>query len=77
MEKLPPCPACSSVYTYEMDEQLVCPECSFEWTPESDNEESLEVKDANGNLLADGDSVVVIKNLPVKGSSQPIKPAPK
>ena len=75
MEKMPPCPACSSVYTYEMGGKFVCPECGFEWTAEvmEDTETGLIVKDANGNLLADGDSVVVIKNLPVKGSSQPIK----
>ncbi len=79
MENLPPCPACNSIYTYEMEEKLVCPECSFEWTAASAEEaaDGLVVKDANGNVLADGDSVVVIKNLPVKGSSQPIKAGTK
>lgn len=78
MENLPPCPACDSVYTYEMEDKMVCPECSFEWLAKSTEEEpGLVVKDANGNLLADGDSVVVIKNLPVKGSSQPVKAGTK
>ncbi|WP_143961103.1 zinc ribbon domain-containing protein YjdM [Litoribacter populi] len=75
MEKIPPCPACQSLYAYEMDNKLVCPECAFEWVSkaESEAETGLVVKDSNGNLLADGDSVVVIKNLPVKGSPTPIK----
>jgi len=78
MKNMPPCPACSSVYTYEMDNKLVCPECGFEWTDDiAEDTETLVVKDSNGNLLADGDSVVVIKNLPVKGSSQPIKAGTK
>lgn len=79
MENLPPCPACHSIYTYEMDAKFVCPECGFEWTPETTEETTtgLIVKDSNGNVLVDGDSVVVIKNLPVKGSSQPIKAGTK
>ena len=78
MKNMPPCPACSSVYTYEMDNKLVCPECGFEWTDDiAEDTETLVVKDSNGNLLADGDSVVVMKNLPVKGSSQPIKAGTK
>lgn len=79
MENIPPCPACHSIYSYEMEEKLVCPECSFEWTAEPlvEEEPGLVVKDANGNLLADGDSVVVVKNLPVKGSPQPVKAGTK
>jgi protein PhnA len=79
MENMPPCPACQSIYTYEMEDKLVCPECSFEWTADSIAviDTGLTVKDANGNLLADGDSVIVIKNLPVKGASQPIKAGTK
>lgn len=79
MENMPPCPSCSSVYAYEMDDKLVCPECSFEWIPEpvEETEVGLIVKDSNGNLLSDGDSVVVIKSLPIKGSSQPIKAGTK
>ena len=74
MDKLPNCPKCQSEYTYEMPPLLVCPECAHEWNP---NEETLEdglvVKDAHGQKLSDGDSVVVIKDLPVKGASKKIK----
>ncbi|MDF2157680.1 zinc ribbon domain-containing protein YjdM [Algoriphagus sp. CAU 1675] len=81
MEKLPPCPACNSPYTYEMDEKLVCPECGFEWVAESENEETAEegliVKDSNGAILQDGDAVVIIKDLPVKGAPKPIKAGTK
>ena len=70
MTELSPCPKCKSTYTYEMDSLLVCPECGHEWSPEEENtttNHQFIVKDANGNILQDGDSVVVIKNLPVKG----------
>jgi len=79
MENLPPCPACSSIYTYEMEDKFVCPECSFEWKAEAIEvtDSGIEVKDANGNILVDGDSVVVIKNLPVKGAAHPIKAGTK
>ena len=61
-EQLPPCPKCSSVYTYELDPLLVCPECAHEWTPEVEEAEvELVVKDAVGNVLQDGDSVTIIK----------------
>lgn len=79
MSQLPPCPVCNSAYTYEMNELLVCPECGHEWavTVEDEVPGVFVVKDANGNLLADGDSVVTIKTLPVKGSSQSIKAGTK
>lgn len=79
MSQLPPCTQCKSTYTYEMDELLACPECGHEWNPDDNTEEShtLIVKDSNGNMLADGDSVVTIKNLPVKGSSQTLKAGTK
>ncbi len=73
----PPCPNCKSEYTYPMDSLLVCPECGHEWNPEEEQETGLVVKDANGNVLKDGDSVVVIKNLPVKGAPKPIKAGTK
>ncbi|WP_342564300.1 zinc ribbon domain-containing protein YjdM [Paenibacillus sp. FSL R7-0345] len=76
MNELPNCPQCSSVYTYEDGTQLVCPECGHEWTAgaESGNSEDVKVvKDANGNVLNDGDSVTVIKDLKVKGSSSVLK----
>ncbi len=66
------CPSCESPYGYPLNEKWVCPECAFEWenTPA---EEGLLVFDANGNRLADGDSIVVIKDLPVKGAPKPVK----
>ncbi len=79
MAELAPCPECKSTYTYEMDNLLVCPECGYEWNPEDSGDVAgaAVVKDSNGNILSDGDSVIVIKNLPVKGSSQNIKAGTK
>ncbi len=77
MENLPNCPKCGSEYTYEDGSLLICPECGYEWSQEDVASESEEdqfiVKDANGNQLQDGDSVTVIKDLKVKGSSSGIK----
>lgn len=74
MIALHPCPSCNSPCAYEMDDKLVSPECAFEWTPEVEQKPAgLVVKDANGNILADGDAVVVIKDLPVKGAPKPLK----
>lgn len=72
MEKLPNCPKCNSEYVYDDGSLLVCPECAFEWNPEILAEESA-IKDVNGNILQDGDSVIVVKDLKVKGSSSSIK----
>lgn len=73
-DQLPPCPKCSSQYTYELEPLLVCPECAHEWTPEvEDVEIERVVKDAVGNVLQDGDTVTIIKDLKVKGSSAAIK----
>lgn len=76
MSSLPKCPKCSSEYTYEDGEMLICPECSHEW-PKSATAEAAEqvrvVRDANGNELKDGDTVTVIKDLKVKGSSSVVK----
>ncbi|MCP9749670.1 zinc ribbon domain-containing protein YjdM [Ferruginibacter sp. HRS2-29] len=79
MNLLPPCPLCKSTYTYEMDELLVCPECGHEWSLQTEvaEEEGFVVKDANGHILANGDTVITIKNLPVKGASQSIKAGTK
>lgn len=78
MSEFEPCPQCKSVYAYQMDHLLVCPECGHEWNPEEQAAETaFVVKDCNGNVLQDGDSVVTIKNLPVKGSSQSIKAGTK
>jgi len=75
VQQLPACPKCSSEYTWQEGEQLNCPECGHEWSVSgaAAEEEGLVVRDANGNLLADGDSVTVIKDLKVKGSSTPLK----
>ena len=76
MDKLPKCPKCNSEYTYEDGSLFVCPECAHEWTSQSEMENSEDnkvIKDANGNALNDGDSVTVIKDLKVKGSSLVIK----
>jgi len=73
---LPPCPHCHSTYTYEDRELLICPECSHEWQLESGkktSEQIASVKDANGNLLFEGDSATLIKDLKVKGSSNVLK----
>ncbi len=73
---LPNCPKCGSEYTYEDGFMLVCPECAHEWSPNEEqevDEDILVVKDANGNLLQDGDTVSIIKDLKVKGSSSVLK----
>lgn len=72
------CPKCECEYTYEVNGIYNCPECFYEWNPSDiDIEERLVVKDNNGNLLKDGDSVTVIKDLKVKGASNPIKQGTK
>ncbi len=76
MNELPPCPQCACEFTYELGALLVCPECAHEWAdaPHEDGEGAFPVvKDAVGNTLADGDTVTIIKDLKVKGSSNPIK----
>ena len=73
------CPICQSPYGYSMgDEMYACPVCSHEWNPSEEMEEDVnKVLDSNGNELKDGDSVVIIKNLPVKGAPKPIKAGTK
>ncbi len=76
MSDVPNCPKCQSEYTYEDRGVWICPECAHEWSvgAEADaNEEEKVVKDANGNVLQDGDTVTVIKDLKVKGSSLVVK----
>jgi protein PhnA len=74
---LPPCPECSSDLTYEMGPLLVCPMCAHEWTAATDSEDDEPaermIRDAVGNVLVDGDTVTVIKDLKVKGASSSIK----
>ncbi|MCQ4087911.1 zinc ribbon domain-containing protein YjdM [Saccharibacillus sp. JS10] len=77
MNELPNCPVCNSPYTYEDGNMWVCPECAHEWTANSENDNEAQdekvVRDSNGNVLQDGDSVTVIKDLKVKGSSSVLK----
>ncbi len=79
MKTLPNCPKCGSEYTYEDGNLMVCPECGYEWNPELLAEENAEkvFKDTNGNVLVDGDTVSVIKDLKVKGSSLVVKKGTK
>lgn len=75
MTNLPNCPKCNSEYTYEDGTLFICPECGHEWMA-TDGEQNIDkaiVKDANGNTLTDGDTVTVIKDLKVKGSSSVLK----
>jgi protein PhnA len=69
-DSLPPCPKCASEYTYEMGDLIVCPECAYEWSPAEAAEaaEAAAIKDSNGNVLTDGDDVVVVKDVRVKGA---------
>jgi protein PhnA len=73
--ELPNCPQCKSEYAYEDGNLLVCPECAHEWSTEVANSDGDEksIRDSNGNVLADGDTVSVIKDLKVKGSSSVVK----
>lgn len=76
MTNLPNCPKCNSEYTYEDGILLVCPECAHEWTLETEAEEVEQAKvyrDVNGNVLVDGDTVTVIKDLKVKGNALVVK----
>ena len=71
---LPNCPKCNSEYAYQDGDLMICPECAYEWKEDdSQTEEVVIIKDANGNVLTDGDTVTLIKELKVKGSSSAIK----
>lgn len=75
---LPNCPSCNSEYTYEDRGLMVCSLCAHEWNPEAQAEaRQEEIKDAHGNVLRDGDTVIVIKDLKVKGSSSALKKGTK
>lgn len=84
MTTLPACPQCSSALTYQDGRMYVCPECAHEWDPASppaavadESDEPVRVVDANGNVLKDGDTVIVIKDLQVKGASSALKAGTK
>ena len=76
MSEVPPCPKCHSEYSYASEGLMVCSECFYEWNPEEAAEaaanDTLKVLDSNGNELQNGDSVIVIKDLPVKGMPRPV-----
>ncbi|MFE2110684.1 zinc ribbon domain-containing protein YjdM [Kitasatospora sp. NPDC059463] len=80
-DNLPACPQCSGEYTYEMDALMVCPECGHEWDPAAGDGGAASgervIKDSVGNVLADGDTVTVVKALKVKGSASGIKAGTK
>ena len=76
MSTLPPCPKCNSEYTYEDGAQLICPECAHEWSANSVAEEASDekvYKDSAGTVLTDGDTITVIKDLKIKGTSLVVK----
>ena len=76
MDETPPCPLCSCEFTYDLGGLFVCPECAHEWSVEvSDDSAPGEkaIRDAVGNILADGDDVTIVKDVKVKGSSTPLK----
>ena len=74
-DSLPPCPTCGSEYTYALDPLLVCPECAHEWSPAEAAAAAAAavIRDAVGNELSDGDTVTVVKDLKIKGSSAVVK----
>ena len=75
MENIPNCPKCESEFTYEEGSLFICPMCAYEWSKDAveEVEAGLVVRDANGNILEEGDTVTIIKDLKVKGSSDGIK----
>jgi protein PhnA len=76
MSELPHCPKCKSTYTYEDQNMLICPECAHEWSANAAAEAepaALVVRDANGTILQDGDTVSVIKDLKARNSSDVVK----
>lgn len=76
MSTLPACPQCQSEFTYQDGALFICPECAHEWSAQASSANSAEErvwKDAYGNILQDGDTVTVIKDLKVKGASSAIK----
>ena len=75
MSTLPACPQCGSAFTYEDGDNFVCPECAHEWPQQAtaSADEARVIRDSNGNVLQDGDTVTVIKDLKIKGSSSVVK----
>ena len=75
MSNLPPCPKCQSEFSYREGHNFICPECAYEWNSSDDQESDHNplIKDAYGTVLSDGDTVTLIKDLKIKGSSSVIK----
>lgn len=80
MDDLPPCPKCGSQHTYPDGALLVCPECAHEWSPTTDAPEpsaSAGIRDSVGNVLTDGDDVIVVKTMKIKGAASALKAGTK
>ena len=80
MSESSPCPKCKSEFTYQDQDLMICSQCFHEWDPTEEvveGETAIKVLDSNGNELIDGDSVIIIKDLPVKGAPKPIKAGTK
>jgi protein PhnA len=81
MSDIPACPVCSMENTYPDGDNYICADCAHEWpikvAESSNSEDDLVIRDSNGNLLQDGDDVVLVKDLKVRGSSQVIKQGTK
>lgn len=77
MTEMPNCPLCNCEYTYEDRDLFICPECAHEWTADDNASNEPVFKDANGNILTDGDTVSLIKDLKIKGSTSKIKAGTK
>ena len=77
MSVMPPCPECKSGLSYHDGSLFICPECGHEWSGDEALPEERIVKDANGNILQDGDSIILIKDLKLKGSSTNLKKGSK
>lgn len=77
--EFPACPKCKSTNTYPLDEDFICPDCNHEWpqVAEVETPDELVVKDSNSNVLSNGDSVIIIKDLPVKGAPKAVKAGTK
>jgi protein PhnA len=74
-DELKPCPQCDSPYGYALDNDMYkCPECDHEWNA---SEKGEQIKDANGQVLQNGDTVLIVKDLPVKGAPKPLKAGTK
>lgn len=80
MSDVMPCPKCHSEFTYPDSDKMVCSQCFHEWDPNEvvvETETGLKIVDSNGNELQNGDSVIVVKDLPVKGAPKPLKAGTK